>query len=125
MGMVSIPIAPWSSGMYKSEIRSMRSTIRSMELERGAMLQESMGRIYGMMEQIRRMQKKLLGMKENVLPALQRSMDVNLIGYQENRLPLTTVIDSWEALTMMQLQVLEEAYELSKMIISYEKELYR
>ena len=125
MGMVSIPIAPWSSGMYKSEIRSMRSTIRSMELERGAMLQESMGRIYGMMEQIRRMQKKLLGMKENVLPALQRSMDVNLIGYQENRLGLITVIDSWEALTMMQLQVLEEEYELSKMIISYEKELYR
>ena len=125
MGMVSIPIAPWSSGMYKSEIRSMRSTIRSMELERGAMLQESMGKIYGMMEQIRRMQKKLSGMKENVIPALQRSMDVNLIGYQENRLPLTTVIDSWEALTMMQLQVLEEAYELSKMIISYEKELYR
>lgn len=125
MGMVSIPIAPWSSGMYKSEIRSMRSTIRSMELERGAMLQESMGRIYGMMEQIRRMQKKLLGMKENVLPALQRSMDVNLIGYQENRLALITVIDSWEALTMMQLQVLEEEFELSKMIISYEKELYR
>ena len=43
MGMISIPIAPWSSKMYKSEIKAMQFNIQSMEKERTAMLQETQG----------------------------------------------------------------------------------
>src|SRR5690606_16464578 len=31
MGMISIPVAPWSSRMYKSEVKAMDYEIRAME----------------------------------------------------------------------------------------------
>ena len=34
MGMMTIPIVPWSSKMYSSEVKSMGLQIQSMELEK-------------------------------------------------------------------------------------------
>jgi outer membrane protein, heavy metal efflux system len=125
MGMISIPIAPWSSKMYKSEIKAMQFNIQSMEKERTAMLQETQGMLYGMQYEIESMQGRIRGLEEKVIPALQKTLDANFIIYQENKLPLTQVIDAWEALVMMQMNVLEEKLKLYEMIVDYEKELYR
>lgn len=125
MGMVSIPIAPWSSKMYKSGIKSMQFNIKSMEKERAAMLQETQGMLYGMEYEILAMQRRIQSMEEKVIPALQKTLDAYFISYQENKMQLTLVIDSWEALTMMQMDVLDEKLKLYEMIVEYEKELYR
>ncbi len=125
MVMASIPIAPWSSKMYKSGIRGMQYEIQAMEKERAAMLQESQGMLYGMQYEIRSMQKRIGAMEDKVVPALRRALDVNFLNYQENRLALPEVIDSWEALTMMQSSVLDEKLKLYEMIVDYEKQLYR
>lgn len=125
MGMISIPIAPWSSKMYKSEIKAMQFNIQSMEKERTAMLQETQGMLYGMQYEIESMQGRIRGLEEKVIPALQKTLDANFITYQENKLPLTQVIDAWEALIMMQMNVLDEKLKLYEMIVDYEKELYR
>lgn len=125
MGMISIPIVPWSSKMYKSEIKAMQFNIQSMERERTAMLQETQGMLYGMQYEIESMQGRIRGLEEKVIPALQKTLDANFIIYQENKLPLTQVIDAWEALVMMQMNVLEEKLKLYEMIVDYEKELYR
>ena len=125
MGMVSIPIAPWSRKMYQSEIKSMQSNINAMEQERSAMLQETQGMLYGMQAQIQTMQQRIRSMEEKVIPALQKTFDASFISYQENKLTLTVVLDNWEALNMMQLDVLDEKQKLYQMIIDYEKELFR
>lgn len=125
MGMVSIPIAPWASKMYKSEIKAMQFNIQSMEKERAAMLQETQGMLYGMQYEIQSMQKRIESMENKVIPALQKTLDANFITYQENKMQLTQVIDSWEALTMMQMNILDEKLKLYEMIVDYEKELYR
>jgi cobalt-zinc-cadmium efflux system outer membrane protein len=125
MGMISIPIAPWSSKMYKSEIKAMQFNIQSMEKERSAMLQETQGMLYGMQYEIESMQGRIRGLEEKVIPALQKTLDANFITYQENKMPLTQVIDAWEALIMMQMNVLDEKLKLYEMIVDYEKELYR
>ena len=125
MGMVSIPIAPWSKKMYQSEIKSMRSNISAMELERAAMLQETQGMLYGMQAQIQTMQQRIQSMEEKIIPALQKTFDASFITYQENKLGLTVVLDNWEALNMMQLDVRDEKQKLYQMIIDYEKELFR
>ena len=125
MGMISIPIAPWASKMYKSEIKAMQFNIQGMEKERTAMLQETQGMLYGMQYEIESMQRRIRGLEEKVIPALQKTLDANFITYQENKLPLTQVIDAWEALVMMQMNVLEEKLKLYEMIVDYEKELYR
>ncbi|MEV4887146.1 TolC family protein [Chitinophaga ginsengisegetis] len=125
MGMISIPIAPWSSRMYKSGIKSMQYNVEAMEKERAAMLQETQGMLYGMQFEIQSMQQRVEAMEEKIIPALRQTLDANFLNYQENKLALSNVIDSWEALTMMQLNVLDEKLKLYEMIVDYEKQLYR
>ncbi|WP_354334295.1 TolC family protein [Pedobacter sp. CG_S7] len=125
MGMISIPIAPWSSKMYKSEAIAMNYEIQAMEKERAGMLQESQGMLTGMHYEILSMQKRITAMEETIIPALKRTMDADFVNYQENKLQLPAVIDSWEAFNMMQINVLDEKNKLYKMIVDYEKELYR
>lgn len=125
MGMISIPIAPWASKMYRSEIKAMQFNIRGMEKEREAMLQETQGMLYGMQYEIQTMQKRITAMEEKIIPALQKTMDAKFINYQENKMTLNEVMDAWEALTMMQTNILDEKLKLYEMIADYEKELYR
>lgn len=125
MGMVSIPIAPWASKMYKSEIKAMQYNIQGMEKERAAMLQETQGMLYGMQYEIQSMQKRVAAMQEKIIPSLQKNLDVSFISYQENKTQLPVVMDAWEALTMLQMNVLDEKLKLYEMIADYEKELYR
>lgn len=125
MGMVSIPIVPWSSKMYRSEIKAMQYNVQAMEKERSAMLQETQGMLYGMHYEIQSMQKRITAMEEKIIPALQKTMDASFANYQENKLPLAGVMDAWEALTMMQSNVLDEKLKLYEMIADYEKQLYR
>lgn len=125
MGMVSIPIVPWASKMYKSEIRAMQYNVEGMQKERAAMLQETQGMLYGMQYEIQTMQTRITAKSDKVIPALQKSMDADFAKYQENTLPLAQVISSWEALTMMQVEVLDEKLKLYEMIADYEKQLYR
>ena len=125
MGMISIPIVPWASKMYKSEAKAMNYEVQSMEKEKEGMLQESQGMLYGMQYQILSMQKRISAMEETIVPALRRTMDADFASYQENKLSLPEVISSWEALTMMQTDVLDEKMKLYQMIVDYEKELYR
>ncbi len=125
MGMISIPIAPWSSGKYKSGIKAMDFEIQAMQKERSAMLLESQGTLVGMNHEIRSMEKRITALEETIIPALKRTMDADLINYQENKLALPEMIRSWEALTMMQIDVLDEKMKLYKMIAGYEKELYQ
>ncbi len=125
MGMVSIPIAPWSSKMYKSEAKAMNAEIAAMSQERSALLQERQGMIRGMQYEIQSMQKRILAMEAKIIPALRKTMDADFVNYQENKQEVTAVIGSWEALTMMQLNVLDEKLKLYQMIVDYEKELYR
>ncbi|HJT72462.1 MAG TPA: TolC family protein [Chitinophaga sp.] len=125
MGMISIPIAPWSSKMYKSGIKAMQYNVQAMEKERAAMLQETQGMLYGMQYEIQSMQKRIEAMEEKIIPALRQTLEANFLNYQENKLALSNVIDSWEALTMMQSNVLDEKLKLYEMIVDYEKQLYR
>lgn len=125
MGMITIPIAPWSSKMYKSDIKAMQLNIDAMEKERAGMLQETQGMLYGMQYEIESMQKRILGMETKVIPSLQKALDVHIINYKENKQQITVVIDAWEALIMMQMNVWDERQKLYQMIVDYEKEIYR
>ncbi len=125
MGMVSIPIVPWASKMYKSGIKAMEYNVAAMEKEKAAMLQETQGMLYGMQYEIRTMQQRIAAMEDKIVPSLRQTLDAGFLNYQENKMTLSNVIDSWEALTMMQSGILDEKLKLYEMIVDYEKQLYR
>ena len=89
------------------------------------MLQETQGMLYAMQYEIQSMHDRIYALEEKIIPALQKSMDANFAMYQENKLGLTEVIDSWDALNMMHMNLLDEKLKHYEMIVDYEKQLYR
>ncbi len=125
MAMISIPIAPWSSKMYKEGVKAMSFNIQAMRQEREAMLVETQGMLYGMQSELSNMERKIRNMEERIVPALRRAFEANFNAYSENRLELPAVLGDWEALLMMEITVLDEREKWYEMIVRYEKELYR
>lgn len=125
MGMISIPIAPWASKMYKNEVKAMELNVQSMQMEKAGMLQETQGMLYGMETEILSMQEHIAATESKILPMLQRTLDADFLSYQENKLDLPVIINDWEALTMAQADLLNEKLRYYEMIVEYEKELYR
>lgn len=123
MAMVSIPIAPWSSKMYKSEVKGMQYEIDAMKKGREAILIEARGMLSGMASQIVRMKQQLDNYDSKIIPALRKNYQTLMLAYEENREQLPIVIDGWEALNMAQMEYLEKMEEYYTMIVSYEKEL--
>jgi outer membrane protein TolC len=123
MAMISIPIAPWSSKMYKAEVRGMQYEIEAMKKGREAILIETRGMLAGMANQIIRMEQQLGNYEMKIIPALRKNYQTLMLAYEENREQLPIVIDGWEALNMAQMEYLEKMEAYYTMIVSYEKEL--
>lgn len=123
MAMVSIPIAPWSSKMYRSEVKGMQYDIEAMKKGREAILVETRGMLAGMASQLSRMNQQLANYDTKIIPALRKNYQTLMLAYEENREQLPIVIDAWEALNMAQMEYLEKNQEYYNMIVSYEKEL--
>jgi outer membrane protein, heavy metal efflux system len=123
MAMVSIPIAPWSSKMYKAEVKGMQYDIQAMEKGREAVLLETRGMLAGMARQILRMEQQLDNYQKKILPALRKNYQTLMLAYEENREQLPIVIDGWEALNMAQMEYLNKMEDYYTMIVRYEKEL--
>jgi cobalt-zinc-cadmium efflux system outer membrane protein len=123
MAMVSIPIAPWSSRMYRAEVKGMQYDIEAMKKGREGILLETRGMLAGMASQINRMKQQLDNYQGKIIPALKKNYQTLMFGYEENREQLPMVIDGWEAMNMAQIEYLNKLEDYYTMIVSYEKEL--
>jgi outer membrane protein TolC len=123
MAMVTIPIAPWSSKMYKAEVKGMQYDIEAMKKGREGLLIEARGMLAGMATQLSRMQQQLVNYETKIIPALRKNYETLMLAYEENREQLPIVIDGWESLNMSQLEYLEKLEAYYNMIVRYEKEL--
>ncbi|RCR67104.1 MULTISPECIES: TolC family protein [Larkinella] len=123
MGMVTIPIAPWSSRMYKAEIKGMKYEIQAMQKEREAMLNETQGMVAAMQTELRNMKQQLDNYRERVIPTFQKNYQTLMIAYEQNKEQLPVVIDGWETLNMSQMDYLNRLQDYYRMIVAYEREL--
>lgn len=123
MGMISIPIAPWSSKMYRSEIAAMTYEIEALKKSKEALLLQSRGQLGSMSVQLISHGQQLGNYETKIIPALKRNYETLMLAYEENREQLPIVIDAWEALNMTQLEYLRQLEEHYIMIVNYEKEL--
>ncbi|MEX1240514.1 MAG: TolC family protein, partial [Cyclobacteriaceae bacterium] len=117
MAMVSIPIAPWSSKMYRAEVRGMQYEIEAMKKGREGILIETRGMLAGMAVQIRSMATQLDNYRTKIVPALKKNYQTLMLSYEENREQLPIVIDGWEALNMAQMEYLNKLEEYYLMIV--------
>jgi outer membrane protein TolC len=121
MGMVSIPIAPWSSRMYRSGTRAMNLDIQSMEQEREGMLIEAEGMARAMALELNSMRQQVENYRLKIIPALRKNYDATMLAYEQNTTELPMVIDAWEALNMAQMEYLNKLQSLYEMAVEYER----
>lgn len=125
MAMVSIPIVPWASKMYKSESAGMNYEIEAMKKEQEGILLETKGMLIGIATQLKRIQQQLANYQTKIIPALRKNYETVMLAYEENREQLPIVIDGWEAWNMAELEYLEKLQNYYSMIVQYEKEIER
>lgn len=123
MAMVSIPIVPWASKMYKSESAGMNYEIEAMKKEQEGILLETKGMLIGIATQLKRTQQQLSNYQTKIIPALRKNYETVMLAYEENREQLPIVIDGWEAWNMAELEYLEKLQNYYSMIVQYEKEI--
>lgn len=123
MAMVSIPFAPWSSKMYRAEVKGMQYDIEAMQKSKSAILIETRGMLAGMATQLIRMKQQLENYELKIIPALNKNYQTVMLAYEENREQLPVVIDAWGALNMVQMEYLNKLEDYYLMIVKYEKEL--
>ncbi|GAA4429737.1 hypothetical protein GCM10023188_15540 [Pontibacter saemangeumensis] len=123
MGMVSIPIAPWSSKMYKANTKAMNLEIEAMQRERESVINEAQGMVRSMALELNTMREQAENYQNKIIPALKKNYDVTMLAYEQNSAQLPEVIDAWEALNMAQMEYLNRLQELYLMVVNYEKEI--
>lgn len=125
LGMVTIPIAPWSSKMYRANQQGMSHEIESMKSERKAILNEVQGMTRNMVTEINSLKQQLTNLQTKIIPALRKNYELLFQAYEENKEELPMVMEGWEALNMMQLQYFDTLNTYYEMIVRYEKEIER
>lgn len=123
MAMITIPVAPWSAKMYKSQVKGMEYEIGAMQKEREAMINEAAGMLSEMKTELEKLHHHLQNYQKRIIPALKKNYQTTMLAYEENREQLPMVIDAWEALNMAQMTYLDQLQEYYSMIAEYEREL--
>lgn len=123
MGMISIPIAPWSSKMYKANTKAMNLEVQAMQREREAILNEAQSMAAQMALEVTTLRHHLDKYNTKIVPALKKNYDVTMLAYEQNNAQLPEVIDAWEALNMAQMQYLTDLQQYYQMVVNYEKEI--
>jgi len=121
LGMVSIPIAPWSSKMYKANSQGLEKEIDAMKYERASLLNELQGMATREAHEIATLNKQIENYETRIVPSLKRNYETLMIAYEENKEELPVVIDAWEALNATQMQYLDTVQKYYETIVSYEK----
>ncbi len=123
MGMMSIPIAPWSSRMLKANSKAMNLEIKAMQIGRENLLKEAQGMAANMALELKAKRTQVQNYETKIIPALRRNYETTLLSYEQNTGQLPLVIDAWEALNMAQMEYLNNLEQLYLIGVNYEKEL--
>jgi outer membrane protein, heavy metal efflux system len=123
MGMISIPIAPWASRMYKANSKAMSQEIQAMQYGRANLLNDARSMISNMGLELSAKRTQVNNYEKKILPALKRNYQTTLLSYEQNTAQLPQVVDAWEALNMAQMEYLNNLEQLYQIGINYEKEL--
>lgn len=125
MGMMTVPIVPWSSKMYRSEVKSMEFEIQAMKKEKSTMQLMATQMIREKITMLTYETRQLENFDTNVLPSYEKNLEINLLAYRQNTGNFFVLLDAWNMLLMKQLEridtlmrvfILQSEYEYQREI---------
>jgi cobalt-zinc-cadmium efflux system outer membrane protein len=123
MGMMTIPIAPWSSKMYKSEVKSMSFEIEAMQKEKENMQLMAAKMIAEKRTMLNFQVQQYKNYGQNIVPAYQKNFETSLLSYKQNTGNFFILLDAWDMLLMKQIEQLDKLNEALKLQSEYEYEI--
>lgn len=123
MGMITIPIAPWSSKMYKANVKGLNFEIVAMQKQKENIANEVAGKLEDLRTQMKFKKQQLILYSDSIIPALKKNYETTLLAFNQNTEELFMVLDAWQMLNMKQLEYLDKVNELLQIQIKYEKEI--
>ena len=120
MGMMTIPIVPWSSKMYKSEVKSMDFEIEAMEKEKSTMQLMAGQMIREKITMLAYEKRQLDNYDKNVIPSYQKNLESNLLSYKQNTGNFFVLLDSWNMLLMKKLERVDKLGQVLIVQAEYE-----
>lgn len=123
MAMVTIPIAPWSSKMYKSSVAGLNFEIEAVINQQSALLNNTSGVIENIKSQIKNKKQQISLYELIIIPSLRKNYQTTLLAYEQNTEELFMALDAWQNLKVSQLGYLDLLNDLLQLQAQYEKEL--
>lgn len=122
MGMMAIPIVPWSSKMFYSETKSIGFQIQSMEQEKQTMELLAKRILSEKLTMLNYENAQYQNYIKNIVPAYENNLQVNLLSYKQNTGDFFVLLDAWEMLLMKKLEAYDKLFNILKLEAEYEYE---
>lgn len=122
MAMMTLPWAPWASGMVRSDVKAMRKEIESMRADREAMRLMARRMAEEMLIMLRSESALFRRSAEEIAPAYRKSLDAAMAAYQEGAGDLFRVLDTWDRWVMARMESLEHLEKALVLEAEYERE---
>ena len=123
MGMLSVPIAPWSSKMYKAVIAGLDPEMDALRESRNARVNELLGELNLLRSEIRADQQQLEVFDRTIIPSMRSNYETASLAYEQNTEELFMVLDAWQNLLLMEIARLEKLKSLYQLYARYDEEL--
>ncbi len=122
MGMITIPIVPWSSKMYSSEVKSIGFQIQSMEREKQTMQLMASKMLAEKTAMLNYENEQYQSFTKNIIPAYENNLQANLLAYKQNTGDFFVLLDAWEMLLMKKMEAYDKLFNILKLEAEYEYE---
>jgi len=123
MAMIKLPIANWSSKMYKASIESLSWKSVSLAEQKQMILNEAAGEQQSLLTSIESKKGQIELYQKNIIPALQKNYQTMQLAYEQNTGELFELFDAWETLTMTHMEYLNQLQDLLLMQVEMDKVL--
>lgn len=123
MGMMVIPIAPWSSGMYRSEVRALDFQIQSMQFEKENMQLMAKQMAAEKLIMLKYETEQLNNYNTLIIPAYKDNYEAAFLAYRENTGNFFVLLDAWDMLLMKKMEAVDQLYKVLIPQTLYEYEI--
>ncbi|HLC82428.1 MAG TPA: TolC family protein, partial [Bacteroidia bacterium] len=98
MAMVTIPIVPWSSKMYKSTVAGLNFEIEAEKVKQKSFVNQVSGNIENIKVQIKGKKQQVALSEKIIIPSVDKNYQTELLAYEQNTEMLFMVLDAWQNL---------------------------
>ncbi|WP_343674219.1 TolC family protein [Chitinophaga sp.] len=107
MVMMKLPMARWSSKMYRANIESLKWKADALYAQKDMMANEYTGLAYSLRNEFDLNRKQLVLYEDEIIPALKNNYKSMQTGYEQNTEELFMLYNAWEKLNMTQVEYLD------------------